>query len=166
MTEPNKNSHFCVNSRNLIFPVFRTYTTQQNKLVGTDLKLFLSKVIPAPLVISVSHDSERKSSGFTRNWQSSPTFAVGDCWKNWELGQINMGEQTSEDMGWDGRRQGLGRLFEKLVDKMLSNGFFLSSFISSFLTSAFAVHSQLMYPFGVVLALLSWQKTWAVRMRS
>ena len=37
-------------------------------------------------------------------------------------------------MGWDCRRQGLERLFEKLVDKMLWNGFFFSSFVSEFLT--------------------------------
>lgn len=49
LTEPNKNSHFCINSRNLIFPVFKTYTTQQNKLVGTDLKLcFFQKSHPRP----------------------------------------------------------------------------------------------------------------------
>lgn len=51
LTQPNKNP------QNLIFPVFRSYTIQWNKLVGTDLKLFLSKVIPAPQVISVFHDS-------------------------------------------------------------------------------------------------------------
>lgn len=55
LTQPNKNSHFCVSSRNLIFPVFRSYTTQWNKLVGTDLKLCLFlKSSPPPKLFQFS----------------------------------------------------------------------------------------------------------------
>lgn len=41
--------------QNLIFPVFRSYTTQWNKLVGTDLKLyFFQKSFPPPKLFQFS----------------------------------------------------------------------------------------------------------------
>lgn len=48
LTQPNKNSRFCVSSRNLIFPGLRISTTQRNKLVRTDLKLCFFLKYPPP----------------------------------------------------------------------------------------------------------------------
>lgn len=48
LTQPNKNSRFCVSSRNLIFPVLRSSTTEE-QISGNWFKtVFLSQVIPPP----------------------------------------------------------------------------------------------------------------------
>lgn len=153
MTEPNKNSHFCVNSRNLIFPVFRTYTTQQNKLVGTDLKLcFFLKSSPPPELFQFPMTQKGNLQDSREIGNPLPPLLLETAGRTESWGRLTW--ESKPQRTWVGMAE--GRVWEgSSRNKMLSNGFFLSSFISSFLISAFAVHSQLMYPFGVVLALLS-----------
>lgn len=109
MTEPNKNSHFCVNSRNLILPVFRTCTTQQNKLVGTDLKLyFFLKSSPPPELFQfpMTHKGNLQDSQET----GSP---FPPCWiliENCKLGPFNGRAHLKGHGCWYCRTQGLGRL--------------------------------------------------------
>ena len=128
MTEPNKNSHFCVNSRNLIFPVFRTYTTQQNKLVGTDLKrCFFLKSSPPPELFQFpmtqkGNLQESREIGNPLPPLLSETAGKTESWGSltWESKPQRTWVGTAEGRVWEGSSRNLWTKCCQMVSFSLS----------------------------------------------